>query len=351
MLSFHHEVFQEYNIYNLVLVRTNINGLLPKQLLRKDAIDQQLPKLHIGVYSFSNDLLASLIEKSKHHIVFDAGKFLSEKKIVITDLEGDESGFHILLSGIRSKLKKIGNWITKVIPPILQIKLLNSGATFLHAAALDIHGNGLILCAPSDVGKTTTAFLLTKLLPQSAKILSDDLIIFAKGIIYSYPVDVNIHSNHIKICQLKLGNKRKLHLKLHGILSYICLSGRIRDFLGISKPPRIPVPINELFPYIQTKTKPEIVIALKRGPRYSKEMSANDMARSIMTMGWLGAPFFKLVENKMIMKYAYTYDLDVLTLYQKMYNLYLDLLESSKCYEVSGTITTYCEDILRLLKK
>lgn len=351
MLSFDYESFQEYNIHNLLLVRTNIIRVLPKLLLNNYINEQQLPKLHIEVSQFSSDLLASIIERSKHYALFDTQKFLSGKKIIITDLEKNESGFYMLLQGTRSKFKKIGNWITKVVPSLLQFKLLNSGATFLHAATLDICGDGLVLCAPTDIGKTTTTFLLLNLLPQSAKILSDDLVIFANGNIYSYPIDVNIHTTHIKICQLKINNKQKLLLELYKILGYIYIPGRLRDFLGISKSPRIPVPIEELFKVIQLKTKPEMIVALKRGTRYLREISAIDMARLITTMGWLGAPFFKFVENKMLVEYAYAHNVDVWALYQKMYNLYLNLAEKAKCYEISGTVTTYYEDIFRLLKR
>ncbi len=332
-------------------VQTNIHGLLP-DLLKSNERANDHPKLYIAIGRLSKGAIEQLMTNGRNYILIDSSKPFSPKKVFISDIEGQTSIFYVFLTGIRSRLKRLGNWIERIFQQLMELKLLTLNATLLHAAALDINGEGLIICAPSDVGKTTTSIFLMKHLSRDAKVLSEDLtIITSDGMAFSYPVNVNVHSKHLEICGLSIGVKRALTLKLQGLIGRLCISKRVREFLGISKPPRIPIPINEIFPSLANKTNPKVITILKKGSHSIREISADRMARMLMIMGWMGAPFFKFIGNKMLIEYSYRYDLNLYDFYQRIYELYLKLCEKARCYEVSGTLQTYYKDVLNLIKR
>lgn len=354
MFKFEFNRLESYNIHDILYVQTNVRGLLP-DLLKDSKQGEEHPKLYVVVRQLSKrntKQLTKNMKNGRNYILIDSNKPFSPKKILISDIEGRMSTFYVYLLGIRSKLKRLGNWIEKVFQQLLELKLLTLNATLLHAASLDISGEGLIICAPSDVGKTTTSILLTRHLSHDVKVLSEDLVIItSNGMAFSYPIDVNIHSKHLKVCGLSIGFKRTLALKLQGLIGRVCMYRRLREVLGISKPPRISIPINEIFPSLVDKTNPKIVVILKKGSRNVKEISGEKMARMLMITGWMGAPFFKFLGNKVLLEYFYQCDLDPYEFYRRVYKLYLKLCENSRCYEVSGTLQTYYKDILDLIKR
>ena len=179
MFKFEFDRLESYNIHDILYVQTNVRGLLP-DLLKDSKQGEEHPKLYVVVRQLSKrntKQLTKNMKNGRNYILIDSNKPFSPKKILISDIEGRMSTFYVYLLGIRSKLKRLGNWIEKVFQQLLELKLLTLNATLLHAASLDISGEGLIICAPSDVGKTTTSILLTRHLSHDVKVLSEDLVI------------------------------------------------------------------------------------------------------------------------------------------------------------------------------
>jgi dolichol-phosphate mannosyltransferase len=110
---------------------------------------------------------------------------------------------------------------TNVVEALLRFVLASRDRVLLHSATLELDGQGLMLTAPTDTGKTGT--ILRLLREHGAAFLSDDMTIVAPGgQAWCYPKPLTISSHTLRAVnqrglgvrdQLKLAVQSRVHSK------------------------------------------------------------------------------------------------------------------------------------------
>jgi len=108
---------------------------------------------------------------------------------------------------------------TNVVEALLRFVLASRDRVLLHSATLELHGQGLMLTAPTDTGKTGTVLRLLR--EQGALFLSDDMtIVEPGGRAWCYPKPLTISSHTLRAVnqrsleardRLKLAVQSRIH--------------------------------------------------------------------------------------------------------------------------------------------
>jgi dolichol-phosphate mannosyltransferase len=108
---------------------------------------------------------------------------------------------------------------TNVVEALLRFLLVSRDRVLLHSATLELDGQGLMLTAPTDTGKTGTVLRLLR--EQGASFLSDDMtIVEPGGRAWCYPKPLTISSHTLRAVdqrglevreQLKLALQSRVH--------------------------------------------------------------------------------------------------------------------------------------------
>ena len=108
---------------------------------------------------------------------------------------------------------------TNVVEALLRFLLVSRDRVLLHSATLELDGQGLMLTAPTDTGKTGTVLRLLR--EQGAAFLSDDMtIVEPGGRAWCYPKPLTISSHTLRAVnqrglevreQLKLALQSRVH--------------------------------------------------------------------------------------------------------------------------------------------
>jgi putative flippase GtrA len=86
---------------------------------------------------------------------------------------------------------------TNVVEPILRWLMVSKGYALAHAACLQIDGQGLLITAQTDTGKTTTC--LRSIREHGSRFVSDDMTIIAPdGVALCYPKPMTISAHTLK---------------------------------------------------------------------------------------------------------------------------------------------------------
>jgi dolichol-phosphate mannosyltransferase len=86
---------------------------------------------------------------------------------------------------------------TNVVEPILRWLMVSKGYALAHAACLQIDGQGLLITAQTDTGKTTTC--LRSIRQHGSRFVSDDMtIISPDGVALCYPKPLTISAHTLK---------------------------------------------------------------------------------------------------------------------------------------------------------
>ena len=93
--------------------------------------------------------------------------------------------------------------------PLLQWLLLQKGCSFVHAAAIALDGQGVLLPAAGGVGKTAAIRELCNC--EGSSFLGDDLVILSeKGKLFSFPKPLFLYPYHRELFPHVFQSKRKL---------------------------------------------------------------------------------------------------------------------------------------------
>lgn len=178
-----------YDIHGLLKIKSNVVLPIPDCFLTLGNIDPDLTVLKEKL-NFEKPKGCELRRinyhywHEKHRLFVDYG--LAGSKLIIENLLG------------RAKIRVSPNFykysaqatLDYLLSRVLFIKLIEKGYTFLHAGCVSRDGEGVLVTAMPDMGKTSTVL---SLVGGGFSFLGDDHVIFSKnGTVYSYPREVTI---------------------------------------------------------------------------------------------------------------------------------------------------------------
>ena len=110
-------------------------------------------------------------------------------------VEMEEGGAKVQVSRLLRRSPHV--LYTNVVEPILRWLMVSKGYALAHAACLQIDGQGLLITAQTDTGKTTTC--LRSIRQHGSRFVSDDMtIISPDGVAMCYPKPLTISAHTLK---------------------------------------------------------------------------------------------------------------------------------------------------------
>ena len=219
-------------------------------------------------------------------------------KFSLTDLEGETV---IKFTNLYHKF--LGT--KHIIQNILQIKFLQKNKLMVHAACVNINGNGIITTGWDKSGKTTTASILDK------KLLSDDITITDGENFYAYPRTIR------KFTGFKF--------PLHRQLSYIPYFNRfLKKIIGYEE--RF-----DIKP--KTKTvKPKYVFAIRREGYGIKKLTEKETVNFLMNQSMYHGAF----SDPRFLLFAYTsyFDFEIPMMFEKRLKILEKLCSKTRNYMI-----------------
>lgn len=189
------EDFDYYSIHDIVRIRANRDVPIPEYFeLDATDVDPDSFEADISVVEGSLGIDRPENEKKRSGAFFywtDADGLYIEYEIPVLDaqmcLRDLEGQTEILFS---EAFVKHGD-IIHLFEVVLSIKITQAGYTLIHTGCLNHDGDGVLISALPDTGKTSTC--LSLLNGEDVRFMSDDLaIVSEEGEVYSYPRRVNI---------------------------------------------------------------------------------------------------------------------------------------------------------------
>jgi len=266
-----------YNIHDLVKIRTNL------------ARGNRLPSVFL-VANIDNADIELYIDKSKVNtsglipiglrIFYDENTFIHKCKFFLDAyLEVREKAERMVIRF--NPLYKIFRKPIDYFLAFLQMKLLDKGFSFIHAACVAKDGICLLFPAFSDTGKTTTAL---RFLESGYNLLGDDIVITDGRNVLSYPLSVA--------------------QKVIKPFETVPLLRKLKWFKTINPP-------------IEEKATPQKIFLLRRGKKDEiREVNKEDLVKKLNIIMESSCPLFPFPQGVML-SYYYVKNIDIRTYIEK----------------------------------
>ena len=147
-----------------------------------------------------------------------------------------------------------------VVEPLLRLLLASKGYILLHSACLCEKGNGYLISAPPDTGKTTT--ILKCIRDKGFQFLSDDMTIVDRfGRLFSFPKPMTISAHTFHALSPRNEGCENISLKIRGY-AHSRMGRKILRILG--RPSSMPIlTINAIAQYFVRPPKVKITEVMK----------------------------------------------------------------------------------------
>ena len=227
--------------------------------------------------------------------------------------------------------------IKDIVLEVLELKLLQKGHTFIHAACLaGDSGEAIMLVAPPDTGKTFTTIRLV--LEHGLALMSDDMTILGPGgQAYCFPTPMTIHPVHVRELGLRLPRKLMASARSRWILLSTPWVKRAVSELRLSY--RTVLGDVELV----RRARVERIFFLGRGRRGLRRLDKEEAARKLVPV----AKMHRSILDDLITIYSYYHpEVDLRGLARRQDELYDDLLSRVECYAVSAPDRSFADIIV-----
>ena len=213
--------------------------------------------------------------------------------------------------------------IRSLIFEVLEIKLLQRGHTLIHAACLEKDGEGIMLVAPPDTGKTFTSIRLVR---RGFNFMADDMTILGpEARAYCFPTPMTIHLVHLRELDLPLPRSARASVRARWLLNSLpwvkkLVSEARVDYRQVLKD----IPITR-------RTRVAQVFFLERGPRGLEKIDEALALSKLIPV----AKMHRSIFDDLITIYSYYHpELDLGSLARRQEELYGELVEEAECYIV-----------------
>ena len=310
--------FLRYDIHGIVKVDSNVRPEAVAEVLPTFFLsDHRRGKADITIY------VGDFIHKNEG--LFWCGPFNIgplKHKFLLKDVER-----HAKLFFTNPRYNLLGEiiWELQLIFDILELKLLQKGYSFIHAACVERDGEGLMLVAPPDTGKTFTTIRLVK--EHGYSYMADDMTIIGPSrTAYCFPKPMTLHTPHVEELPISLPR---------GLKALIRAREKLRSISWLRKRiPEVRVDFRTILPNarVTKKTRISRLIFLERGKRSVRSISQQEAKSRLMPV----AKMHRNIMSLYIALYAYYHpELDLHALLERQDKLYIDLLDGIDYYVVS----------------
>lgn len=288
-------------------------GVLPVFFLTKHRKGRADLTIYAGDFTYEGDG------------IYREGPFklgLLRSKFLLDGLEGHASLF--FLSPRYRLLKEVRQELRTLIFELLELKLLQKGHAFIHAACVERNGEGIMITAPPDTGKTFTTIKLV--MEHGYSHMSDDMTIIGPGgVAYCFPTLMTLHLPHVDELPISLPSSLEASVRARE---------RLRSLPWIKKllsEPR--VHFRTVLPDARVARKAEVsrLIFLEHGRKKVERLSKDEARSRLLPV----ARMHRSIMSDLIVLYAYYHpELDLHALSERQSELYLELIEGVDCYLV-----------------
>ncbi len=303
-----------YDVHGILRAKSNVPTL--NDFFRVPRLEGE-PDLTI----FIGDFRPREPEEDGLRIVYRARGLLRSEVLI----EGLASGrARVLISNPYFRLfKKLSRRVRRLVRAIYYLMLLMKGHALLHSAGVERDGEGTLLIAPPETGKTFTAIKLVQ--DHGFKLLGDDMVIIGPGLrALASPGTMTLHPIHVRAHKIKLGPKRELEMAwrhaLRG-LPYVMMfvkefKMRVDEVLGPGK--------------VSREARVTRLLFLEEGRETLRPVGPEEAFRRLMAVGRM---HHYVYENKVIQEYAYRNpELDLEGLFERLRSLCRSLVEGADCW-------------------
>jgi len=222
--------------------------------------------------------------------------------------------------------------IKSLIFEVLEIKLLQRGHTLIHAACLEKDGEGIMLVAPPDTGKTFTSIRLVR---RGFNFMADDMTILGPGArAYCFPTPMTLHLVHLRELDIPLSRLARASVRARWLLNSLpwvkkLVSEAKVDYRHVLKD----IPLTE-------KTKVARIFFLERGSRGLEKVDDALALSKLIPV----AKMHRSIFDDLITIYSYYHpELNLGALARRQEELYGELVEEAECYIVRAEGRTFAD--------
>lgn len=214
-------------------------------------------------------------------------------------------------------------------------RLIREGFAPLHCSAVVVKGNGIVMVAPPDVGKTYTALKLVREFAE-VRVLSEDMAVTDGQTLYGCPLTASVE-NYGSALQLKSSSKW-------------------RSWLGRVVPPLHPFVANSMAlmdvvdeERTSFQADPAMVVFLRRGSNGIRQLQQSEAIRRLAVTTQFE---FHYLHNPLLLACAYygdSIELEAIKAAERA--IYHRLVRDCTCLEVTGSsFDAFWPQIARLAK-
>jgi hypothetical protein len=325
--NFYNELI-EYDIHRIIKIKCNVPDIVPS-IFKVDQINGD-PDLSFYICPEHKSQIPSTTHLSYRIAMLN---LLGHTKVYYR-INTLKSIIHRTLYDVPSP--ELFYFITNTLMPL---KLLQKNYSFVHSACLSRDGEGLLLVAPPDTGKTYTALALNRV---GFSYLSDDMTIVKKNIAYCYPTHLTITPVHIKTFKLSTSYIERLNLKVRRAMNKIPIFTSCLD--GMRMVPE------RIVKGIRMQTKIKNIFFLDRGSEKIEELDCEVGFKKLKATVWE----FKIFESRHILNYLFKNpceEINLERLLEERNKIYADLAQNVRIFNVTSKKRAYYKLILDHINK
>ncbi len=262
-------------------------------------------------------------------VYYEDKLFGKEDKVLLKNLRGEPE---IRVAPITPKIDRFyaprsRGSLSSIVSAVRQIKQIEKGYLAIHASCVSKNGEGILLAAFPNVGKTLSAHQLLSSNNEFRYISDDTVLVDSKGMAYltAFPSAAGYY-DFLRFIKPKSVGRLKYYTSF--IKSWFMHKNKVLNRL--LRPPHFN--LAEIYP-TAPQTKVKVVCTLEIGQKQIKSTSPEDMMKKIMAINEYSLPRF--YNNPFIKVYDYFNPGYIDKIRRKERDNLLSFLTNCECYNLA----------------